>query len=371
MVQFQCVKNQNEYILMKVKNVKVVIIVLAILITSSFVFLVLAKEKSTTDNNIVLDSDQDGLTNVEEKLYGTNPYNADTDGDGYSDGTEIKSGYNPLKSAPNDKLSTHLDKKNKTTNGKEINTNNTGQNNLTQQVAQKIFQLSNQNGSSDKNVSLQQIKDVVDQSLNSSTGLDVLTSKISKKDIKIKKENFSHLNKKEIKEKKKEDFIDYITAVFYILASNSPEPITNSSSMTSITSKMVKKITDALVTRDTKPIKDISESGKKMLIQLKKLEVPEDLVDIDLKALQFAEYAQNMKQYIKPTGDPLEDIANFSRMSGLVENLMSFSQDVQVKFSQYDIKYNKDIENKLNDYGFNVEKNTLIKSIINNSSVKK
>lgn len=36
------------------------------------------------------DSDKDGLTNEEEKIWGTNPNLADSDGDGFSDGIEIK-----------------------------------------------------------------------------------------------------------------------------------------------------------------------------------------------------------------------------------------------------------------------------------------
>lgn len=42
-----------------------------------------------------VDSDEDGLTNMEEKQYGTDPTNPDTDGDGYKDGEEVKAGYNP------------------------------------------------------------------------------------------------------------------------------------------------------------------------------------------------------------------------------------------------------------------------------------
>lgn len=45
---------------------------------------------------LVLDSDKDGLNNDLEKRLGTDPYKADTDGDGYSDYAEIKNGYNPL-----------------------------------------------------------------------------------------------------------------------------------------------------------------------------------------------------------------------------------------------------------------------------------
>lgn len=42
------------------------------------------------------DYDQDGLTNYQEFLLGTNPTKKDTDNDGYSDGQEILNGYNPL-----------------------------------------------------------------------------------------------------------------------------------------------------------------------------------------------------------------------------------------------------------------------------------
>lgn len=43
------------------------------------------------------DTDGDGLTDREEVVvYKTNPLNRDTDGDGYPDGEEVKNGYNPL-----------------------------------------------------------------------------------------------------------------------------------------------------------------------------------------------------------------------------------------------------------------------------------
>lgn len=50
------------------------------------------------------DSDADGLTNADEKLWGTNPNNPDTDGDGFKDGEEVKSNHNPTIPSPNDKL---------------------------------------------------------------------------------------------------------------------------------------------------------------------------------------------------------------------------------------------------------------------------
>ena len=44
------------------------------------------------------DSDNDGLTDTEElKIYGTDPKNSDTDGDGYLDGVEVTAGQDPKK----------------------------------------------------------------------------------------------------------------------------------------------------------------------------------------------------------------------------------------------------------------------------------
>ncbi|MDD5341349.1 MAG: thrombospondin type 3 repeat-containing protein [Patescibacteria group bacterium] len=48
---------------------------------------------------IGIDSDNDGLTNIEETLYGTEPNNPDTDKDGFSDGSELINLYDPTKGA--------------------------------------------------------------------------------------------------------------------------------------------------------------------------------------------------------------------------------------------------------------------------------
>ncbi|MEA3450171.1 MAG: hypothetical protein U9Q85_04355 [Patescibacteria group bacterium] len=43
-----------------------------------------------------IDSDNDGLGDVEEREYGTDINNSDTDGDGFLDGDEVDGGYDPL-----------------------------------------------------------------------------------------------------------------------------------------------------------------------------------------------------------------------------------------------------------------------------------
>ena len=53
---------------------------------------------------IVKDTDGDGLSDEEEIRIGTDPYNPDSDLDGFLDGGEYLAGYNPLKPGPADKI---------------------------------------------------------------------------------------------------------------------------------------------------------------------------------------------------------------------------------------------------------------------------
>jgi hypothetical protein len=50
----------------------------------------------TGDNGAAGDPDNDGLTNQQEWTAGTNPTNPDSDGDGLPDGWEVQYGLDPL-----------------------------------------------------------------------------------------------------------------------------------------------------------------------------------------------------------------------------------------------------------------------------------
>jgi len=53
-------------------------------------------EKAAGTNINVIDTDNDNLSDYEEvNIYKTNPLSADSDGDSYIDGEEVKNGYNP------------------------------------------------------------------------------------------------------------------------------------------------------------------------------------------------------------------------------------------------------------------------------------
>ena len=61
----------------------------------------LEQKVTIADLNSEVDGDSDGLLNFSEiQIYGTDPKNPDTDGDGIADGHEVENGSNPLDPAP-------------------------------------------------------------------------------------------------------------------------------------------------------------------------------------------------------------------------------------------------------------------------------
>jgi len=61
-------------------------------------------DRGRNKTNPTDDSDSDGLSNEVESLISSDPNNADTDSDGFSDFDEIKYGYNPQVPSPGDEL---------------------------------------------------------------------------------------------------------------------------------------------------------------------------------------------------------------------------------------------------------------------------
>ena len=103
----------------KSPKARVFLAVLVLLIAPIFLFFFSAQKPelpiTKTDDSLRLartkelaklnqDSDEDGLKDWEEQIYGTDPKKADTDGDKTLDGEEIKLNRDPLKPGPKDKL---------------------------------------------------------------------------------------------------------------------------------------------------------------------------------------------------------------------------------------------------------------------------
>lgn len=311
---------------------KIQIIVLSGLVIISFAFFAIAQENTSSSHNIFLDSDQDGLSDEEERSYGTDPYKKDTDGDGYSDGAEIKSGYDPLKPAPNDKIF-----KEPEVQAIEI-PDLSQEKNLTKKLAYQIAELTNQTGENGE-IDLQDVQDIVNETLNTQEE-EISLPEINKDEIKIKEQDYDDLDEDERKEKMKEDFLEYTASMYYILVSNSPDPVTSSSDLNNVLNSTFSTINNAILTRDSSSLNKIQDSAEKMSEQIKDVEVPEDLLEAHVKALSFAMLAQEFESYINTdTQDPIKDISNLSKLQGLVTNMIDFASEIQEKLKDYDIEY--------------------------------
>lgn len=328
---------------LEIKRVKLTFLVLAVLVVSSFAFFSVAEENSQTQNNIFIDSDQDGLTDQEELLYGTDPHVADTDHDGYSDGAEIKSGYDPMIPSPGDRVV----KETETTSA-----NSADETNLTKEVAQKILTLTNNTNPADeegRQISLDQIKTVIDESLQPQTA-DAEFPVIDKEELNIIKQNYKG-TAVEIAAKKKADFINYAVGIYYVFSSNSQTPITSTGDMPKIITLISQQIMASLTTGDFKSLDNLGKSAEKIYEQMKSIEVPEEMVDAHIKMLQFTKYAVTIKDTMNSSAqDPLAQIASLSRMQTFIQDMMAFSSEMTAKLQSYGIQYN-DMQTALENYG--------------------
>ncbi|MEI7425418.1 MAG: hypothetical protein WCK16_00635 [Candidatus Moraniibacteriota bacterium] len=344
---------------MKIKNINFAFFILSSLILSSFAFYVGAE--NTTTKSIFLDSDQDGLSDEEEKIYGTNPANPDTDGDGYSDGTEVRSGYDPLKKAPGDKL---IQTPASNAISAPVNAENisdvlgdSSEKNLTEDVAQKLAELTDKSNADGKPISLDDLQATIDQAMSPSIISESDLPEIDESAIKIKKQNYSKLSEEKAKAKKKEDFLDYIAAVTYIFTSNSPKPITSITDASGMLSNITSIITTAITTQSASGLKDLVASQKKIVEQLMAVEVPEDFLAIHKKALRFALYTANIGTLFQSKGDdPMGDIANLSKLQGFITIFSDFATEAQSKIAEYGLTYDETVQNKLKSYGINAPK---------------
>lgn len=330
---------------MKMKNINLSFLVLLFLLALTFSFYAVA-ENSTNTKSIFLDSDQDGLSDEEEKIYGTDPQNRDTDGDSYSDGIEVKSGYNPTIPAPGDRIMEN-----------EKNTNNESsyesEENLTQKMAEKISILSSSKDSEDQEITLEETQAIVDEILESSSEINEDDMpEINTDDIKIKKQNYGKLSKERQIEKKKEDFTNYIIAIYYIFSSNSDKPITSGSDISNFFTEPTNQIISAISTGNTDSIKEFAENSEKIIEQMKEVEVPEDLIDLHIKGLRFAHYSLSIKNSIKTkTDDPLSQIVFYGKVQALIGEISNYSTEITSKFNEYELEYDDDIKKKIEAIG--------------------
>ncbi len=355
---------------MRIKLSKTTLIIFTGLVVFSFAFFTIADELSSSNKNIFLDSDQDGLSDAEEKTYGTDPFNPDTDGDGYTDGAEVKSGYDPLKPAPGDKIITDNSQLTTSTQGESqpkadqslTGANNSGGNkseqtsgniqsttenqnstgggdkNLTQDLSAKIAGLVSSSSDQGKQISLDDLDTLVTQTTGSTLTFDDLPE-VDEKDIKIKKQNYSNLSKEKRDEQEKKDAQEYLVSASYILISNSPQKISNEQDIENFGKQVINQ-TQLFASNlsDVSYFKGLADRGEKTLEQFKDLEVPEKLLDIHKKGLKLANYAISLKDTANPDpNDPIGTITKLSKVQSLITLSQEFGQEIMTRFAGLEV----------------------------------
>lgn len=288
-------------------------------------------ESETSSKNIFVDADQDNLSLDEEKLYGTDPNKADTDGDGYSDGVEVESSFNPLVAAPGDRVFGGLKEAEVSKQESEGN-----QKNLTDEVSNQIAGVLSQVSEENKEITFDQINQAVEQATGATE--EVVLPEIDIKEIKIKKAPSKSLKEKERASQERQDVIEYLTVMSYIMANNSPTSFESEEELGSALSSLSNQAVMTLASGSTDFTQSLGEKGEKILEEAKKVEVPESVLDIHIKALKMGLYAASLKNELRPNGDdPLGQIAVLSRMQALLGVANQYTDEVSEVLEKYEI----------------------------------
>jgi hypothetical protein len=303
--------------------------IFCILIIIAFSFFTFADD---TDLTLFEDFDRDGLSNAEEDMLGTDSKNSDTDGDGYSDGVEIESGYNPLITAPGDRI---VIKKQTVISPSELQTIN-----VTKQISADVVSfLADAQESGETEIDSEEFSKAISEAVAKETTFDTIPPiDISK--IKIKKQDYADFPSAKRDEKLREDAIEYFTAISYIFISSFPQGFFEQSTEDVQAEVMQELSSFSESLENYKFFEKIAEDSISAQTQMLEMEVPEDLLQIHSEGLYLLQYAGNIYtsgNYKNPTKDIAPMIATLAQMQGLLELSVGFQEKVDEKIEQYDL----------------------------------
>lgn len=282
--------------------------------------------------NIFVDSDGDGLSNEEERLYKTDPENIDTDGDSYSDGVEVTSGYDPLKPAPGDKLFASAGG-----SDQSMSAQNPNGDNLTEGLSQQIASVINQKSANGEEVTLEEL-DVKVNELLSGKGTEVVLPPVDVKGLKVKNPISDDLSENERKEKEREQATKYLTAMAYIFANNTPQQFSTESELGNTLTALSGQVLSSLSGNNKEIITTLANNGRETIRQAKDVEVPDHMLPLHIKALQLAQYAISLEEEIKnSTGDPLAQISDMVKIQSLVSASIGYVIEVEEAMKKYEV----------------------------------
>jgi hypothetical protein len=296
--------------------------------------------RSTSAQHLFNDFDQDGLSNEEENVLGTDPYNPDTDGDGYSDYTEVMGGYDPLKPAPGDRIIPDITTSTSSEDSDTEQTTSIEQENITQKTAAKLAGMTDEAFSTNSEITLESVEELVNEAM-SEANKPIELPEVSEEDIRILKQDYDDLDDDERDEREREDASQYLASVAYIMASATSSggaQFTDESSVTNFVGNEIAAAATSYASGNYSLIEQWAKRGEEALESLREVEVPENMLDIHKQGPQIALYALSLKEVSEPdVNDPLETIANLSRMQGFLSLISNYQQTVSAKLSELDI----------------------------------
>lgn len=270
-----------------------------------------------SNNNLTVDSDNDGLTDAEERTYGTDPINRDTDEDGYSDGIEVKSGYDPLAKAPNDRI---VKPKTATTSNVAANED------LTKQFASNFNQfVTNKNS-----VTIDEVDGFVNDQLQTIPGASLSLPEIDESRIKIKKQNYSNLSEQARKEKLAADDMLYLSKIMFLLINNSPTPITSNKDAIKLRDQFLSNLmTITGANPNLEYFYTLSDKLNAFLSQSDEIEVPENILDLHKRFLQIVKGFAQLKDPSTPAiTDPMMRMVTLNKGRAIYDEAMQLVNDL-------------------------------------------
>ncbi|MFA6193421.1 MAG: hypothetical protein WC726_00960 [Parcubacteria group bacterium] len=361
--------------------------IIAILAVSFVVFAttLFALAQSQNSNSLFLDSDQDGLTDQEEKAIGTDSLKADTDGDGYSDGKEVESGYNPLKPAPGDKLVvvaesatpasaiSASDTAAKTTTD-STSADQTSENglaspaggqtdflgadaiadlssdpnnpNLTNEMIGQLMQFTKDKAETDTSFvdnPTFSSDDLAQVSQNALQAVDITKNMPEVKDSELNilpAIDDKDLSDEELKAAQKAEIEKYLAQAAFIFASNSPFPVDQPQNLQSQLNAEGMNLFSSFSSGDSAKIASYAAKAQVGIDQMKKIAVPYILKDIHKSMLQLALYTISLKDQISlNAADPMKSLAAASSIQTVVQKSTELqSQFIQI-LNEYGIEF--------------------------------
>ena len=309
-------------------------VVAAVLVVASLSFFSSAEDRGEMQKSVFEDFDGDGLSNSEEESFGTDINNRDSDGDGYSDGVEIESGYDPLIPAPGDRI---VQKE----AGIEIDTSIIDDKNLTQKLSKELVEyIGDAKESGKEEISTEDLSELVSASIEKAISFEDIEIDVS--EFNIKEQDYNKLSEKKRTVKEKEEIIEYFTAVSYVFMTNFPEgffdnPVEEFAAEILQSSKNFS--TDFSTGSDF--FEELAEHAIAAEEEMNNIEVPESLVEIHFQGLYILRYIKTIyagKEYENVEEDAMSMMVTLTKVQGLLDLTNNFIENVNLVMAEYEIE---------------------------------